>query len=272
MLICLSSFLPRVSSAIKDLLVKKGTKHINYSPSIMEEIMESKEWKYDIVIELPTPLDWAQFKKRPFTVLAVIYPSFTTKDKLEEQLDSYNQYNRDLIEIRQDSINNTNYIEIYEEEGINKLLTHQTRPEWTAYFMSIAQIAATRANCMKRKVGAVLVKNNRVVGIGYNGTSTGMKNCCDGGCARCNDNARQGTKLSDCFCIHAEESAFLEASAAECHQAQLYTTVYPCRLCSRKIVQMKISHIYYIEDYGDDQEIRNMFIENNIELVRITNK
>ena len=73
--------------------------------------------------------------------------------------------------------------------------------------MSVAHMVANRANCIKRRIGAVIVKANRIVSTGYNGTPYRIANCIDGGCQRCNSDVRQGVSLDKCFCIHAEENA-----------------------------------------------------------------
>lgn len=85
------------------------------------------------------------------------------------------------------------------------------RPSWDTYFMHLSDLAARRSNCMKRRVGCILVKDSRVVATGYNGTPRGLRNCNEGGCDRCNANAPCGTGLDRCLCMHAEENALLEA-------------------------------------------------------------
>ena len=92
--------------------------------------------------------------------------------------------------------------------SLEKTFNDFFRPSWGDYFMSVAHILADRSNCIKQKVGAVLVKDNRIVSTGYNGTPKGLKNCFDDGCERCNDlKISQGSALDTCFCLHAEENA-----------------------------------------------------------------
>lgn len=79
------------------------------------------------------------------------------------------------------------------------------RPSWDSYFMRLCDLAARRSNCMKRRVGAILVKNCRIVSTGYNGTPRGVRNCNEGGCPRCNEGSRCGVGLDVCLCLHAEE-------------------------------------------------------------------
>ncbi|KAB8295250.1 hypothetical protein EYC80_007164 [Monilinia laxa] len=85
------------------------------------------------------------------------------------------------------------------------------RPSWDQYFMQLASLAAQRSNCMKRRVGCVLVREKRVISTGYNGTPRGLLNCGEGGCARCNEGQGSGVGLGTCLCLHAEENALLEA-------------------------------------------------------------
>lgn len=85
------------------------------------------------------------------------------------------------------------------------------RPSWDTYFMHLSDLAARRSNCMKRRVGCIIVKDQRVIAMGYNGTPKGMCNCNAGGCKRCNEGAPCGTRRDQCLCIHAEENALLEA-------------------------------------------------------------
>ncbi|KAL9085773.1 MAG: hypothetical protein Q9159_004542 [Coniocarpon cinnabarinum] len=85
------------------------------------------------------------------------------------------------------------------------------RPAWDQYFMQLADLAAQRSNCMKRRVGCVVVRDKRVISTGYNGTPRNVTNCNEGGCSRCNGGQGGGASLATCLCIHAEENALLEA-------------------------------------------------------------
>lgn len=87
---------------------------------------------------------------------------------------------------------------------------HRVRPSWDTYFVRLCTLAAMRSNCMKRRVGAVIVRDHRVLSTGYNGTPRGLTNCNEGGCTRCNGSAPCGSSLDECLCLHAEENALLE--------------------------------------------------------------
>lgn len=96
-------------------------------------------------------------------------------------------------------------------DKMNIVDKERLRPSWDTYFMQLSDLAARRSNCMKRRVGCILVKDSRVVATGYNGTPRGLRNCNEGGCGRCNEGAPCGIGLDRCVCMHAEENALLEA-------------------------------------------------------------
>lgn len=132
------------------------------------------------------------------------------------------------------------------------------RPGWDAYFISLAKLAAERSNCMKRRVGCVIARNRRIVATGYNGTPSGVTNCLDGGCPRCNGNASQGLALDLCLCLHAEENAIIEAGRERCEGSTLYSSLFPCILCSKKIVQAGVSRVVFDMEYATDNASRGL--------------
>lgn len=137
------------------------------------------------------------------------------------------------------------------DELISPLMSRFMRPSWDDYFMSIARVVATRSNCMKRKVAAIIVKDMRVVSTGYNGTPRGAKNCNEGGCPRCNGMAPSGTALDECLCCHGEENAITQAAyhGTSLKGATLYTTFAPCLLCTKMIINSGIVEVVYNQDY-----------------------
>ena len=129
------------------------------------------------------------------------------------------------------------------------------RPSWDQYFMQLASLAAQRCNCMKRRVGCVLVREKRVISTGYNGTPRGLKNCGEGGCPRCNEGQSSGVGLGTCLCLHAEENALLEAGRERIREGSiLYCDTCPCLTCSIKIAQVGISEVVYSQGYSMDSE------------------
>lgn len=142
------------------------------------------------------------------------------------------------------------------------------RPGWDTYFMALSSLAAQRSNCMKRRVGCVLVgKERRVISTGYNGTPRGLRNCAEGGCPRCNEGNGSGVGLATCLCIHAEENALLEAGRERIREGSvLYCDTCPCLTCSIKICQVGISEVVYAEGYSMDQDTAAVFSQAGVKL------
>ena len=132
-----------------------------------------------------------------------------------------------------------------------KLLKEVQRPSWDEYFMDIAKVVASRSNCMKRKVAAIIVRDKRVVSTGYNGTPRGTRNCNEGGCPRCNNLAASGTALDECLCSHGEENAIVQASyhGVSLKDGVIYTTFAPCLQCAKMIINSGIREVIYNMDY-----------------------
>jgi len=136
-------------------------------------------------------------------------------------------------------------------EITRRVLSALSRPSWDEYFMKIAQVAALRSNCVKRKVAAVIVRDKRVISTGYNGTPRGTKNCYEGGCPRCNNLADSGTKLDECLCSHGEENAITQAAyhGVSVKDATLYTTFAPCLMCTKMIINAGLKEVVFNKDY-----------------------
>lgn len=142
------------------------------------------------------------------------------------------------------------------------------RPGWDTYFMALASLAAQRSNCMKRRVGCVLVgRERRVISTGYNGTPRGLRNCAEGGCPRCNEGSSSGVGLATCLCIHAEENALLEAGRERIREGSvLYCDTCPCLTCSIKICQVGIAEVVYAHGYSMDTETAEVFRQAGVKL------
>ncbi|KAL1922823.1 uncharacterized protein VTP21DRAFT_9199 [Calcarisporiella thermophila] len=134
------------------------------------------------------------------------------------------------------------------------------RPSWDAYFMHLSDLAARRSNCMKRRVGCIIVKDGRVVATGYNGTPRGLPNCNEGGCPRCNAGTGQGAGLDKCLCLHAEENALLEAGRERVGvNSILYCNTCPCLGCAIKIIQTGIHEVVFARPFHMDEESIALF-------------
>lgn len=144
------------------------------------------------------------------------------------------------------------------------------RPEWDSYFMRLAELASSRSNCMKRRVGAVIVKDCKVISTGYNGTARGLPNCSEGGCPRCNRNAKCGQSLDDCICLHAEENALLEAGTPRVQGGTIYSTSTPCLGCAKRIVQTGIKRVVYEREYSLEHNVQVIFEAAGVKLEKIS--
>ncbi|KAF9567016.1 hypothetical protein CPC08DRAFT_627537 [Agrocybe pediades] len=152
-------------------------------------------------------------------------------------------------------------------DGIDLLDPEHVRPSWDAYFMTLASLASRRSNCMKRRVGAVLVRENRVLATGYNGTPRGLLNCNEGGCPQCN--GKTDGKSQHCLCLHAEENALLEAGRDRVGQdCVLYCNTCPCLTCTIKIIQTGVKTVVYNLTYKVDDDSASLFKEAGVQLRR----
>jgi dCMP deaminase len=132
-------------------------------------------------------------------------------------------------------------------ELLPALMSDFDRPDWDEYFLSIAKVVASRSNCIKRKVAAIIVRDRRVISTGYNGTPRGTLNCNEGGCPRCAGAAESGTRLDECLCSHAEENAITQAAyhGVSLRGGAIYTTFSPCLICTKMIINAGIREVVW---------------------------
>ncbi|NLB68756.1 MAG: dCMP deaminase family protein [Lentisphaerae bacterium] len=151
----------------------------------------------------------------------------------------------------------------------NNKLPSEQRPDWDTYFMDIAHVVATRGNCSRRKVAAVIVKDKRIISTGYNGTPRGIKNCMDGGCPRCASDTPSGGGLGECICSHAEENSITQAAyhGISTKDATIYVTLSPCLTCAKMIINAGIKEVIYDQEYSFNEQTRSTLTEAKV-LVR----
>ena len=127
------------------------------------------------------------------------------------------------------------------------------------YFMKLVKVVRERADCTRRKVGALIVKDYRIISTGYNGTPHNIKNCSVGGCDRCKK--RDEGKISryeyeeSCICIHAEQNAIIQAAylGTSTKGGTMYSTTSPCSSCAKLIINAGIIQYVYSESHHDNQ-------------------
>ena len=142
------------------------------------------------------------------------------------------------------------------------------RPNWDDYFMEIVRVVRTRSTCVRRQVGAILVKGNRLLATGYNGAPKGALHCNKKGCLREQTGTPSGERHEICRGLHAEQNVIIQAAiyGASVSGATLYCNNKPCSICAKMIINAEISRIVYQEEYDDalsDELLRN----SNIRLV-----
>lgn len=128
------------------------------------------------------------------------------------------------------------------------------RPSNDEYFMEMAQLVSSRSTCLRRKVGAVVIKEKRVLSTGYNGSPKGTKHCEELGCIRVKLNVPSGVRHELCRGAHAEQNAVAQAAyfGVSVDGATLYTTTYPCSMCAKVLINAGIKEIVYSEGYADE--------------------
>lgn len=128
-----------------------------------------------------------------------------------------------------------------------------TRPSWEDYFMEIACLVAKRSTCVRRSVGAVLVKDKNILATGYNGVPTGITHCSETGCLREQLKVPSGERHELCRGLHAEQNAIIQAAkhGTNIDGATLYCTTAPCVICAKMLINAGITRVVYMEGYAD---------------------
>jgi dCMP deaminase len=145
------------------------------------------------------------------------------------------------------------------------------RPTWQEYFMNIAFLVSSRATCLRRKVGAVIVRDNQILTTGYNGACSGLKHCAELECIRDKHNIPSGERQELCRASHAESNAIAQAAkfGVSINRATLYLTNKPCITCAKLIIQSGIKTVVYRDEYPDILTSA-LFQEAEIEFIRFT--
>jgi len=127
------------------------------------------------------------------------------------------------------------------------------RPEWEDYFMEIARVVSTRSTCLRRQVGAVVVKNRQILATGYNGVPRGLRHCSERGCLREQLGVPSGERHELCRGLHAEQNAIIQAAyhGVAIEGAEIYCTHQPCMVCAKMLVNADVAAVYFSGPYPD---------------------
>nr|MCR5582519.1 cytidine/deoxycytidylate deaminase family protein [Eggerthellaceae bacterium] len=133
------------------------------------------------------------------------------------------------------------------EQGID-------RPSWDEYFMTLADEVATRSTCLRRSVGALIVKDRRILATGYNGVPSGLRHCSETGCLRQQLNVPSGQRHEICRGLHAEQNAIIQAAryGIDISGSKIYITTQPCITCAKMLINAGITEIIYANPYPDE--------------------
>jgi len=152
------------------------------------------------------------------------------------------------------------------------------RPSWDDYFMGFAFLARERSTCLRRKVGAVIVKNKQILATGYNGAPKGITHCDVTGCLREQLKVPSGERHELCRGLHAEQNAIIQAAfhGVNIAGAEIYCTEMPCIICAKMIINAGIKRIIYAQGYAEDTPtgklMMEMLKEAGVELVKYEKK
>jgi dCMP deaminase len=149
-------------------------------------------------------------------------------------------------------------------------LERAPRPSWEDYFMQIAQVVSTRSTCLRRQVGAVLVKNRQILATGYNGVPRGIRHCEERGCLRDELGIPSGERQELCRGLHAEQNAIIQAAyhGVAVNGAELFSTLQPCVTCAKTLINAGIVTVHFRGAYPDRLAVE-LFEEAGTRLVRM---
>jgi dCMP deaminase len=147
------------------------------------------------------------------------------------------------------------------------------RPSWEDYFMQIAEVVSTRSTCLRRHVGAVIVKNRQILATGYNGVPRGISHCEVRGCLRDQLGIPSGERQELCRALHAEQNAIVQAAyhGVAVAGSELFVTLQPCVTCAKSLINSGIVAVHYRGSYPDELSLE-LFKEAGTRLVRMDEK
>ncbi len=142
------------------------------------------------------------------------------------------------------------------------------RPHWDDYFLEIAGVVARRSTCLRRHVGAVLVRDRFIISTGYNGAPTGIRHCSETGCLRAKYQIPSGERHELCRGLHAEQNAIIQAAlhGVIAKGATMYCTNHPCSICAKMMINAGVVRVVISNDYNDPLS-KEMLDEAGIEVV-----
>jgi dCMP deaminase len=141
------------------------------------------------------------------------------------------------------------------------------RPSWDEYFLEMARVVSRRSTCLRRNVGAVLVRDKRILATGYNGAPSGLAHCEEVGCRRAELEVASGERWELCRGLHAEQNAIIQGAlhGVSLNGSVLYCTTQPCVICAKMLINAGVRRVVYEGDYADRLSLE-MLREAGVEL------
>ncbi len=270
---------PAVLAERVQRLLPFGQNHVIDSirhPAEVEALRAAGEFAL-LWVEAPAELRYERVRARPRDGGAELESFAAFQEVQERELRSDDAAGQKLLEVREladEVIENRG--ELAELESavrgvLERRLRFHERPSWDEYFMSIASVVAMRSNCIKRRVGALIAVDRRIISTGYNGTPRGVRNCNEGGCPRCAGVAESGTRLDECLCSHAEENGITQAAyhGVRVRDAVIYTTLCPCLICTKLIINAGIREVVYSVDFPHGAAAIDLFQEAGVRVRKL---
>ncbi len=145
------------------------------------------------------------------------------------------------------------------------------RPDWDEYFMKMADLAAERSTCLRRQVGAILVKERQILATGYNGAPRGVEHCEKTGCLRQKRGVPSGEKHEICRGVHAEQNLVAQSAfhGVKTEGSTVYCTNQPCVICAKLLINAGVDKIFYQEGY-DDPFTKKLLDNSGIEMEKFS--
>jgi dCMP deaminase len=214
---------------------------------------------YLIAVDAPIELRYQRFNTRKRSGEQLSFKEFEEKDKISLGFNQPETGQRliDVIEMSDKKIYNTSENKDDLNMQVDEILKEAKQYQRDVYYMGLALKASSRSDCLKRNLGAIVVRNDRILTTGFNGSPAGVPNCNEGGCKRCNDSSiPSGKDLDKCSCVHAEQNAVLQAAylGTRLEDATIYTLLFPCMTCTKDIIQSGIKRVVYAGSYPSQSE------------------
>ena len=147
------------------------------------------------------------------------------------------------------------------------------RMSWTDYFMRITYLVAERSTCTRRKVGAIAVRDKRILATGYNGAPSDTPHCLDVGCLREQLGVPSGQRHEICRGLHAEQNVIIQAAlhGVSIKGADIYCTTQPCLICTKMLINAQVRNVYFTESYPDELS-SHMVAEAGVNFVELDHR